>query len=149
MKIKTIKKSITINAPREKVWDVLLKDEYTRQWYKEFKEGSHAETDWQEGSAVRFLDAEGCGMMGRIVRNKPAELLDIQFEGFVMYGKEDRESEGAAATNGTHEKYELSAEGNATRLEVTSDMGEDWYENMNETWDRALERFKALAEQKN
>jgi uncharacterized protein YndB with AHSA1/START domain len=31
--LQTIKKSITINAPREKVWEVLLQDKLTRLWY--------------------------------------------------------------------------------------------------------------------
>ncbi|HRO43305.1 MAG TPA: SRPBCC domain-containing protein [Flavipsychrobacter sp.] len=146
--MKTIKKSITINAPKERVWEVLLQDQYTREWYSEFKEGSHAETDWQEGSKVMFLDGEGCGMLGRIVTNKPYELLDVVFDGFVMYGKEDFESEGAKAVKGSHETYWLTENNGSTQLDVASDMGEDWYDGMVEAWDRALIRFKSLAEQK-
>jgi uncharacterized protein YndB with AHSA1/START domain len=146
MNIKTIKKSITVNAPKERVWEVLLDDAYTRQWYSEFKEGSHAETDWQEGSPAKFLDTDNCGMLGRIVQNRPYELIDIEYDGFIMHGKEDRESEGAVAAKGSHEIYRLSESDGATRLDIASDMGEDWYEGMSEAWDRALQRLKELAE---
>jgi hypothetical protein len=45
MKKRTIKKAIAINASRQKVWDVLLLDKYTRMWYSEFSEGSRVETN--------------------------------------------------------------------------------------------------------
>jgi len=45
LKFQPIKKSIEINAPKEKVWDVLLSDSYTGIWYLAFGEGVHAETD--------------------------------------------------------------------------------------------------------
>ena len=44
--------TIDINAPREKVWDVLWQDDSYRKWTSVFSEGSHAETDWKKGSKV-------------------------------------------------------------------------------------------------
>ena len=38
---------ITIDAPREKVWDVLWSDDTYREWTSVFSPGSRAETDWR------------------------------------------------------------------------------------------------------
>ena len=45
-----LKFSININAPREKVWDVLLGEKTYPQWTSVFSPDSisTAETDWQE-----------------------------------------------------------------------------------------------------
>ncbi len=77
--LQTIKKSITINAPREKVWEVLLQDKLTRLWYAEFSEGTKAETDWKEGSKVLFTDDTGSGMVGKVVAVKPTTLSPSSF----------------------------------------------------------------------
>ena len=42
---KTLKKSIAINASKEKVWEVLMNDEYNRQWFSEFSQDTRVETD--------------------------------------------------------------------------------------------------------
>ncbi len=98
--LQTIKKSITINAPREKVWEVLLQDKLTRLWYAEFSEGTKAETDWKEGSKVLFTDDTGSGMVGKVVAVKPYDLISVEFQGFVVAGQEEYESEGAQAVKG-------------------------------------------------
>ncbi|CAN5507420.1 hypothetical protein BH23BAC1_BH23BAC1_24520 [soil metagenome] len=148
MEILTIKKSIEIDAPKEKVWEVLQEDQYTRNWYAEFKEGSHAVTDWKEGSKALFLDNEGNGMIGRIITKKPFEIISIEYDGFIMGGVEDYESEGARATKGTKETYRLSGTNGKTKLDIESDMGKDWFDSMSEAWDRALEKIKELSRQK-
>lgn len=61
----------TIDAPKEKVWQVLWNDETYPKWTAPFGEGSRAETDWKEGSKVLFLGAEGEGMVSRIAENRP------------------------------------------------------------------------------
>ena len=77
MGTRTITKAIDIDAPPERVWDVLLDDAAYRQWTAEFMAGSYAETDWQEGSIVRFLDPSGSGMLGHIAASRHPELVDI------------------------------------------------------------------------
>jgi uncharacterized protein YndB with AHSA1/START domain len=66
--------SIDINAPREKVWKTLWEDASYRKWTRVFIEGSHAVTDWQEGSKVLFLDGKGEGMVSKVQTNRPNEL---------------------------------------------------------------------------
>ena len=57
--MKTLNFSININAPKEKKWKTLWDDTTYRQWTRIFSEGSYAVSDWNEGSRVLFLSAEG------------------------------------------------------------------------------------------
>lgn len=52
--MRTIEKSIKINAPKEKVWEVLVNNDLNQTWYAVFSEGTFAETDWKIGSKVIF-----------------------------------------------------------------------------------------------
>src|SRR5688572_25923110 len=100
MKKTTIRKSIEVNAPKEIVWEVLLDDKFTRTWYAEFSEGSHAETDWKVGSKAIFTDNSGCGLVGTIINNQPYEFLQVQYTGYMDNGVEDYASEIAQAVKG-------------------------------------------------
>ena len=55
----TIEKSIEIDAPIEKVYEVLTNPELVRGWASAFSEGTYAETDWQPGSTVEWKDKSG------------------------------------------------------------------------------------------
>ena len=146
MGTRTIRKAIDVDASPERVWDVLLDDATYRQWTAEFMAGSYAVTDWQEGSAVRFLDPSGSGMLGHIVASRRPELVDIEFDGLVADGKDDTESDHAREYRGSRETYRLSRTPNGTRLDISADMGEQYYDDMVAAWDRALAKAKALAE---
>lgn len=145
---KTIKKSIAIHASKEKVWEVLLNDEFTRQWYAEFSEGSHATTDWTIGSKALFTDNSGDGIVGKIVENKKSELLSIEYLGALEKGKEEYESEMAKAVKGGMEIYKLSEINGVTDLTISCDMSEDYYEFMSLKWDKALQKIKSFSEGK-
>lgn len=146
MEMQTIKREIDINASKEKVWNVLLDDTFTRAWYKEFSEGTHVETDWEVGSKAVFTDNTGDGLISSVIANKPAELLSMQFEGMVKNGVEDYESAGAKALKGGFETYRLSERNGVTHLAITSDTGADYFEFMAAAWDKALQKIKELSE---
>ena len=61
---------VSINAPREKVWEVLWNDATYPAWTSAFSEGSHAVTDWKKGSKILFLDGKGSGMVSTIAEKK-------------------------------------------------------------------------------
>ena len=146
MGTRTIEKAIDVDAPRERVWDVLLDDATYRQWTAEFMAGSYADTDWREGSTVRFLDPSGSGMLGRVVASRRPELVDIEYDGLVADGEEDTSSPAALEYRGAREIYRLTEAGGGTRLAIAADMGEQHYDDMDAAWDRALAVVKALAE---
>ena len=108
--------------------------------------GSYAETDWQEGSTVRFLDPSESGMLAHIVASRRPELVDIEFDGLVADGKDDTESDHAREYRGSRETYRLTRTPNGTHLDVSADMVEQYYDDMAAAWDRALVKVKSLAE---
>lgn len=146
MGTRTIKKAIDVDAPPERVWDVLLGDATYREWTAEFMPGSYAETDWQEGSSVRFLDPSGSGLLGHIVASRRPELVEIAYDGLVADGKDDTETEHAREFSGAREIYRLTGSPTGTHLDISADMGEQYYDDMAAAWDRALAKVKALAE---
>lgn len=146
MSVRTIEKTVDVAAPPERVWDVLLDDVTYRQWTEAFMEGSYAETDWREGSAVRFLGPERSGMLGRVVTSRRPEVVSVEMEGLVDEGRDDTTSETARAYRGARETYRLSATSTGTRLDVSAPMGDEHYDAMVVAWDDALERVRRLAE---
>lgn len=143
-----IKKQFTtvINAPKEKVWESLWQDANYREWTSPFAEGSRAETDWQQGSKVYFTDGKGSGMVSRIEDNQPNEFMSIQHLGMVKDGKEDVESDEVKAWAGAMENYTLTDEDGKTKLVIDIDLAEEWVENMEEVWPKALEKLRGIAE---
>ncbi|MGQ7295975.1 SRPBCC family protein [Quadrisphaera sp. KR29] len=146
MGTRVIEKSVEVAAPRERVWQVLLEDATYRQWSGVFFEGSYAETDWQEGSTVRFLGPSGEGLLGHVVTARHPELVDVEHDGLVVEGRDDTDSEAAREHRGTRETYRLTATPGGTRLHVSAPMSEDYDDDVLAAWDRALAEVAELAE---
>lgn len=146
MKFHPINKQIAINASALQVWKVLTDDADVRQWYKPFSQGAYAITDWEEGSKVTFTDASGGGMVGRIAKNQPGKLLDIELLGMYNNNSEDYDSPEAKMLAGSHEVYELNEQDGLTTLAISTAMYEEYYVIMSAAWDKALLIIKQLAE---
>lgn len=144
--MRTIEKSIKINAPKEKVWEVLVNSDLNQTWYAVFSEGTFAETDWKIGSKVIFADKSGSGLVGKITENEFCKVLSIEYTGTLEQGREDTESDSAIEFKGAHEKYVLAEQENFTTLEIASDMNEEYFDSMFDMWDKALLKIKELAE---
>lgn len=140
---KAIKKSVDIPASPARVWDVLTQDQHTRNWYSEFSPGSHAQTDWKEGSKAFFTDDSGNGLVGIVSESRPGEKLSLEYHSMLMNGSEDNEM--SERVKGTRESYTLSGDDSHTRLDVYCDMDEEYFDSMSEAWDRALQKIKELA----
>lgn len=146
MTLQQIQKSVSIDAPAQKVWEVLLNKEYIEQWYKAFGEGVKADTDWQLGSKAIFTDNNSDGIIGRIVTLEPNKKISIEYDGFMSKGKEDHVSEAAMAIKGTQETYSLEQTGNSTNLSISLEMDEKYFDMMSTMWDNALQKIKDLSE---
>lgn len=146
MKKQTVKKSIQIKAPKERVWEVLLNDQFTRIWYAEFSKGSHAETDWRVGSKAVFKDDSNTGIIGTIVANAPFELLSLEYTGVVTPNGEDYDGDMAKQLKGGLETYRLSEQNDVTQLSIECDMPESMFESMSLAWDNALQTLRKLSE---
>ena len=145
--MKKIKKSIDINASKEKVWEVLTEDRYTRIWYAEFHEGSHAVTDWKVGSKAVFKDESGSGIIAKIIKNDPTEILSMEYTGMLVNGKEDYESDMAKGLAGGRETYIMLEKEGVTTLDLEGDMNDEMYDMMSGLWEKAFAKVKELSEQ--
>ncbi len=145
--MKTIKKSIEIAVPKERVWAVLLEDTYSRDWMSHFCPGTHAVTDWIVGHKVVFANGSGSGIAGKIKEKRPYEFLSILYDGMVVNGKDDFESEESKTIKDTEEKYELSDRngGSSTFLAISADTDENYFDEMSQSWEAALQRISELS----
>jgi hypothetical protein len=140
--------SVNINAPREKVWNVLWHDSTYRAWTSVFAPGSHAVTDWKEGSKVLFLDGKGQGMVSKIAVSRPHEYLSFEHLGIVKDGVEDFESDEVKQWAGVFENYTLTESNGTTNLKIDMDSNNEWKDYFSKTWPSALEKIKELSENK-
>ena len=137
-----------IQASKEKVWDVLWGDSSYRQWTSVFCEGSHAITDWKEGSKVLFVDENGSGMVSMVAGNRPYEYMGFKHLGEVKNNVEDTTSEKIKEWAGGMEEYQLTENDGTTQLTVTMDSVESFKDYFMNTWPKAMEAIKNLAEGK-
>ena len=140
-----------INAPREKVWSVLLDDATYREWTSAFMEGSYAVTDWQKGSKAIFLDSRKRGMVSKIVENVPNEFMSIEHLGMYDNGVEDYESEHVKSWAGAKENYTLTDLAGKTHLHIYMEMDEseknkEMIDMFADMWPKALTKVKELSE---
>ncbi|HWR51041.1 MAG TPA: SRPBCC domain-containing protein [Bryobacteraceae bacterium] len=138
--------STAIDAPAERVWQVMLEDATYREWTSAFSEGSYAVTDWKEGSKALFLTPEGDGMVSRIAVHRPNEFLSIEHLGAVSKGVEDTESDAVRGWAGARENYSLTESGSGVTLTVEMDATDEYRKYFEETWPKALAKLKQVCE---
>src|SRR5262245_34426084 len=134
--------SATIDAPKEKVWRTMLEDQTYREWTSAFAEGSYAVTDWKPGSKALFLGPNGDGMVSRIAVHRPNEFLSIEHLGMVKNGVEETKSEWA----GAFENYSLKETNGVSALTVDIHVTDEFRKYFEDTWPKALEKLRELAE---
>lgn len=143
--------STTINAPRDVVWDTMLKDATYREWTSAFNpHGSWYEGSWEEGSTIRFLgpDEDGHlgGMISRIKENRPHEYISIEHLGIIQDGKEDTTSDEVKKWVPAFENYTFKDRNGRTEVRVDMDIDEEHKSMFEEKWPKALDKLKALSE---
>ncbi len=149
--MQTLHFSITINAPKEKVWHAMFDDKSYREWTKPFGEGGHYIGNWEKGSKILFIGldpetGEEGGMVSRIAENKPYEFISIEHLGIVNNGVEDTTSEEAIKWAPAFENYTFKEKDGVTEVLVDMDTAEEMAEEFSEQWPTALERLKEIAE---
>jgi hypothetical protein len=142
-----LKFSVQINASKDKVWDALWSDASYRQWTEAFSPGSYADTDWKEGSKIKFLTAEGDGMFSVIETKQPNSQMTFRHLGTVLKGKEQSKTEEGDEWEGAKESYFLSEKNGVTELNVEVDVTNKYQDYFNKTFPKALEIVKKIAEQ--
>jgi uncharacterized protein YndB with AHSA1/START domain len=142
-----VEKTIEINAPASKVWDVLTSPEHTREWAPEFSGGAafHIESDWKLGSPVLWKGQDG----NVIVEGKVTALEPNTFLRFTVF---DVRGEKPPVTEEDGITYELTEHAGKTTFRLFQGdfsvmaEGEKYHHLSAEVWDRVLPKVKVLAE---
>ena len=134
------KVSISINAPREKVWEALTKPELIKQYLF----GTEVTTNWQVGSPITYKgtwESKSYEDKGKVLENEPGKLLVSTFWSSLS-GVPD------LPENYQTVRYELSDEGDGTRLTLTQDNNdsEESAKHSEQNWNMVLEGLKRLVE---
>ena len=73
--VKRLQFQVTINAPSERVSELMLGPETYPEWTAPFAAGSYFEGSWSQGSRIKFLAPSGSGMVAEIAEHKPKEFI--------------------------------------------------------------------------
>ncbi len=109
----TAKATTTVNAPASKVWEALTKPSLIKQYLF----GTEVTTDWRVGSPITYTgtwEGKAYEDKGRVLQIEPGKLLVSTFWSSLS-GLPD------TPENYKTVRYELSTEGDGTRLTITQD----------------------------
>ena len=140
--------SSSIKASKDKVWNALWDNENYKKWTSAFSEGSHAISDWKEGSKILFLDSNGSGMYSIIAEKVTGEIMSFRHIGEVKDGVEQPLDEKTKAWSGGLETYRLKETDGITEVNVELDVPGDFMDYFTKTFPVALDNVKKLAEAK-
>lgn len=137
-----------INAPRERVWNILWNDETYPVWTEVFSPpgtgASAAKTNWQKGDKVLFLGNDNSGMVSSIQDKVDNEFMSFRHLGEVQDGVEKIDEN--AGWYGAMENYTLKDVDGKTELTVDIDLMEDYQDYFSEAWPKAMDKIKELSE---
>ncbi len=138
--------SIEINAPKERVWATLWDDKSFRDWAGIIDEGTYMQGEMTEGNEIWFLSSvNGYGVTSLIEKLTPNEFVLFRHRADTKdIGQQEREKEWT----GGKESYTLTEKNGVTALIVKTDVPQELKEMFNDRLPRALERIKALAEER-
>ncbi len=143
----TLHFTVMIAAPGEKVWQILWDEATYKKWTAVFSEGSHAISDWKEGSKITFLSAGGDGMYSVIARLIPNEFMSFKHIGVIKNNEEQPIDEETKKWSGSFENYTLKETNGNTELIVDMDVADEYLDYFNKTFPNSLQVVKELAEQ--
>lgn len=147
---KTMKFSTVIQAPRERVWELMLAPDSYREWTTPFMEGSYYEGSWEPGRRIRFLTPGGDGMVAEVAENRRGEFVSLKHLGTISKeGVEDTESAAVRAWAPAYENYRFVDKGNGkTEVQIEMDTLPDYEQFLQEAWPKALAKLKEVCERR-
>ncbi|MEO6682190.1 MAG: SRPBCC family protein [Ginsengibacter sp.] len=139
---------VDIQASAEKVWNVLFNDETYRQWTSELSPGLYIKGEIKKGSRIHFLSADGSGMYSDVAFLTPNENVYFQHIGEIINLEEQPIDEATEKWTGAFENYILKASDKITTLTAEVDLTPDHAKFYDQNFPKALEKVKALSENK-
>jgi hypothetical protein len=135
--------SITINAPKARVHQLMLADQTYREWANEFAEASYYRGSWDKGAQIQFLVPQGGGINARIAEHRPAEFVSIE----MLNMMQDDVTDAPNQWNDIFENYTyIELNGITTVQVVISGAPDEWGDYLNTAWPKALAKLKTICE---
>ena len=104
-----IERETVINAPAERVWELITEAEHLGRWFGD----AGAEIDLRPGGAIVLRWADSAASRGRVVAVEPRTRFSYRWAPFADPGGEE-----PVEGNSTLVEFTLEPEGDATRLRV-------------------------------
>lgn len=139
---------IDINAPAEKVWDVMLELETYKEWTKAFDETSSFIGTWEKGTKMKFVSSKtGEGMSSIVAENIPGKFISIQHVGMIKAdGTEDTTSDLVKMWTPAFENYTFEEKDGGTLLKIDIDVAQEMKDEFSKMWPEALQKLKEISE---
>jgi len=145
--METFKYQTEIDAPAEKVWDILWNEDTYSQWTHFFSPDSQMVTDWKVNGKTYFTDSsKKNGMVSTIDKIEENKYLIFKHLGEMTDGVEDTESEKVKVWSGSIEAYYLEENNGKTILKVEVDSDENYKEMFDNGFTKGLQIIKELSE---
>lgn len=144
----TLEFNIEINAPKEKVWDILWNEATYKQWTSVFCEGNYIVSDWKEGSKIQFSSPSGDGMNSIIDKKISNEYIAFKHISEIKIFVEIPFDSKTQEWSGTMETYQLTQNNGVTILEAKMDLIEKYKDYFKATFPKGLDLVKKLSEEK-
>lgn len=139
--------SISINAPKKKVWDTMLHPVTYREWANAAWPGSYYEGEWKQGENIKFISP---GNGGTLVNVTEQRLFEYSFGKHIaiLYPDltEDRTSDMAKGWIGSTEAYTFTENNGSTTLDIEIHTYPAWESMLESGWPVALEKLKEICE---
>ena len=145
--MKHLEYKIEIEAPREKVWKIMLARDTYEQWVAKSWPNSTYEGKWEKGGKIKFASQGQGGTLAELVEVKPYdEIFARHIAVLNPDGSEDRTSDIAKGWIGITERYVFTGKDGKTTLTVMIETRPEWEKMFEDGWPTALQELKRLCE---
>jgi hypothetical protein len=144
--METYQFNISINAPKQKVWDVLWEEATYSQWSSVFNEGNDGAPDLKEGSKLLFLDADNHDLMSKVGTRIENSQMTFKYLGEAVAGTEPTVNQETEPWEGTTESFNLNENNGVTELTVEVNATHEYKDHFHTAFPKALKMVKQLAE---
>lgn len=131
--MKHIKKEFLLNCAPKKAWQLVVDRSKYELWAAVFQEGSTYSGEMKLNETISFVDESGNGLVSKVVVFEPEKEIKFAFLGEITDSKYV-EVPGFAEML---EHYLFEPVGNQTKMLVDVVMDDEYYNMMNDLWDKA------------
>lgn len=139
--------SVEIDAPQEKVWEVLHHDDSYLEWVKAFSENPQISGKWQEGREITFYDPQCGGTVAVIEDFTPYKRIALRHIATLTTDmKRETTGEETEKWIGSKDIYILEGDSEKTVLTIEMHTHEQFAEIFSSCWPETLANIKRIAE---